>query len=383
MATRFKKQFTGEIDEVRTYDGEPFNQQEINGLKNLISNGLPSVYVTVPSYKGRFLDNHPNTSTLLNGDWWVLYALDDTPIQRGVYINLDGNINRLTGDSGSEAQYFVDALPDILWCSNNGYGVVADYGDVTYIANLAANSIFTTSLRVGTGNLDSTIIQNGKIKTSILDVDTILGTSAVFKGSLDAATGTFAGSLSAATGTFSGSLNAASGSFAGSLSGATGTFSGALSGATGTFSGDLTAGFTNANELRAPTIYAANTVLLNSSGIHSSARAYINNYVRAVKGIRIDLQTAMHSSSITADNIYDFLKDYLQDGLEIGASGTLFYVDTLYFVSSARLSIANSCVYFQCSNINGVPSTIACINSSGAVCRTNICLFAKLTTALE
>ena len=81
---------------------------------------------------------------------------------------------------------------------------------------------------IETAKLGSTIIQGGYIKTDLLDVDTILGNTAIFKGALSAATGTFKGDLNAVGGTFKGSLSAATGSFKGSLTAATGTFNGTV-----------------------------------------------------------------------------------------------------------------------------------------------------------
>lgn len=54
--------------------------------------------------------------------------------------------------------------------------------------------------------LGQTIIQGGKIRTSLIETDVILGQDAVFSGSLNAATGTFSGTLNAASGIFSGSI---------------------------------------------------------------------------------------------------------------------------------------------------------------------------------
>jgi len=106
----------------------------------------------------------------------------------------------------------------------------AEFNNVT-----VRGTIYASAGTIGDCLINSTGIQsldydgtNGWRLARSGTVSAFIGGNAVFKGQLQAASGTFTGTLSAATGTFTGSLSAATGTFAGSLSAATGTFSGTL-----------------------------------------------------------------------------------------------------------------------------------------------------------
>jgi len=153
-------------------------------LPDIIGGILDDVPNYTPSYLGKFLDSFP--STYRKGDWFLVYGLDDNPIPRGIYL-VDNLLQASIIDStaSDNSLYVISAIADILTVTNSGNGVVSDYGLITFIANLATNSIFTQALKIGSGNFDTTIIQGGYIKTELLDVGTILATKGVFSGSIE------------------------------------------------------------------------------------------------------------------------------------------------------------------------------------------------------
>ncbi len=199
-------EFVNSIDEVESIRIELWDASNLVNLdsKSLtvmkdVSFQIPQVadeiYSSAPKYIGYYLDTFPTVFNI--GDWYILYGETDDTNQRGIYrIQADLSPVRILGTGATDAPYIATVMSDLLMILSGGlYGTLADYGDITYIANLASNSVFTNALRVGTNNLDSTLIEGGKIKTSILDVDTILGNDAVFTGTLQATTGLFKGSI--------------------------------------------------------------------------------------------------------------------------------------------------------------------------------------------
>jgi len=180
-------------------------------LQDIIDATLEDVPNYVPRYLGKYLDSLPDLYRF--GDWFLIYGIDDNPFTRGVHrVNKNLSLSRLDGDSGADASCMSAALSDILDVTNMGFGILSDYGAITFIANLATHSIFTQSIQIGSGQitglgslateesvelskLGSTIIQGGFLKTSLLDIDTILGVNAVFTGIMQAAKGLFSGSI--------------------------------------------------------------------------------------------------------------------------------------------------------------------------------------------
>jgi len=198
-------------------------------LQDIIDATLEDIPNYVPSYLGKYLDSLPDVYRF--GDWFLIYGIDNTPHVRGVYkVNQNLSITRISGDSGADASYMSAALYDVLAVTNTGYGILTDYGSITFIANLATNSIFTQAIQIGSGQvsglgdlatldevtveqvtglgalakknlieqaeLGTTIINGGYIKTELLDVGTILGDDAIFTGTMQAAKGLFSGSIS-------------------------------------------------------------------------------------------------------------------------------------------------------------------------------------------
>jgi photosystem II stability/assembly factor-like uncharacterized protein len=129
---------------------------QVAGIQTVIE----GIQVGGPVYKGRYNAAHPAIRNA--GDWWLIYDTDDTPIQRGVWYDNAGTPTRLTGDDSSNARYFADALVDVLWATVNGYGAIADYGSITFVANLISNAAFIA-------NLQSKEIQFEKFVASIAD----------------------------------------------------------------------------------------------------------------------------------------------------------------------------------------------------------------------
>jgi len=147
--------------------------------ENYIEDIQEGVLDKAPRYLGRFNATMP--STYHKGDWWLVYDTDDEPYERGVYF-YDGVIApfRITDAAGTNSGLIVEALPDILWAVKNGYGDTTLYGAVTYIENLVTNAIFTNHLRVGFGNLDSTVISGGQINTQLINTAAIKAAQGFF-----------------------------------------------------------------------------------------------------------------------------------------------------------------------------------------------------------
>lgn len=183
-------------------------------MNDIVEASMNEVSRNTPKYLGRFLDSVP--TEYVKGDWYLLYGEDDEPYQRGIYvIQEDYTAQRITGDESANARYMAAALFDVTWAANNGYGDFADYGNITFIANLATNALFTSALQIGIdqvaglenlgslafndavelAQLGSTVIRGGYLRTELLDVDHILGESAVFRGTLEATEGLFRGSI--------------------------------------------------------------------------------------------------------------------------------------------------------------------------------------------
>lgn len=128
---------------------------------------LETVPDYVPAYLGRFNQEIP--SSYRKGDTWLVYGSSDFPYQRGLYYyNGTDAPYRLTDAAGTTSGLIAAALPDILWAAKNSYGTTATYGAVTYIENLVTNAIFTEKIQIGSGNLDSTIIDGGYLKTELI-----------------------------------------------------------------------------------------------------------------------------------------------------------------------------------------------------------------------
>lgn len=100
-----------------------------------------------PKYLGTYNAVHPTFPKV--GDWWLVYDTDDSPIQRGIYLNVNGTYTRQTADSGEATQYFLATASDILSLANNvspDYGTAADYGFSNFVPFLAANDAFISNL---------------------------------------------------------------------------------------------------------------------------------------------------------------------------------------------------------------------------------------------
>lgn len=111
------------------------------------------VQTNTPKYLGRY--NAANPTNYLNGDWWLVYDTDDSPIQRGVWYSNAGTPARITTSSSADLQgKMVQALADIAWAEANGYGEAADYGGFdAFFSALGAVSayiqkIFTSSINI-------------------------------------------------------------------------------------------------------------------------------------------------------------------------------------------------------------------------------------------
>lgn len=90
--------------------------------------------------------------------------------------------------------------------------------DGAIIERMLSSQVITNVLNAGTAKIDFAKINNVQITDAMINsinankiqANTIIGNNIIFKGKLEAASGTFTGSLSGATGTFSGSLTAKS-----------------------------------------------------------------------------------------------------------------------------------------------------------------------------
>jgi len=99
-----------------------------------------------PRYLGRYSASHP--SSYNNGDWWLVYDTDDSPIQRGVWYSNNGTPTRITTSSSADLQgKLVAALADIAWAEANGYGKATNYGGFdTFFTALGAVNAFIQNL---------------------------------------------------------------------------------------------------------------------------------------------------------------------------------------------------------------------------------------------
>lgn len=167
-----------------------------------------------PRYLGKYLAAHPSAITRKPGDWWTVYDTDDTPINRGVWQDVAGTPAQITDDVGANARILAAAMHDILWATKQGtYGVITDYANITFIANLAAEvafieQLFAQVIEIKTGgkiysgagnyaNADTGLFLDYLGRFSLKDKLTWDGTTLAIIGG-----GTFSGALSAATGTF-------------------------------------------------------------------------------------------------------------------------------------------------------------------------------------
>lgn len=99
-----------------------------------------------PRYLGKYQAAHP--ASYNNGDWWLVYDTDDSPIQRGVYYSNNGTPTRITTSSSADLQgKLVAALADIAWAEKDGKGTAADYGGFdAFFSALGAVSAFIQNL---------------------------------------------------------------------------------------------------------------------------------------------------------------------------------------------------------------------------------------------
>lgn len=136
-----------------------------------------------PHYLGKYEAAHP--SSYNNGDWWLVYDTDDSPIQRGVWYSNSGTPVRITTSSSTELQAkMTAALADIAWAEKNGYGAAANYGGfdaffnalgavTAFIQNLFAQNIVLGS----TGYIQSNnYAESGGYATAGVKIDAATGT---------------------------------------------------------------------------------------------------------------------------------------------------------------------------------------------------------------
>jgi len=184
-------------------------------MDDLIQDALDDVPNYTPKYLGKFLDSLP--SSYRKGDWFLIYGIDDIPRQRGIYV-VDGSLvaQRITGAASEDSIYIISAMVDILTVTNNAapdYGNVSDYGSITFIANLVANTAFinslmTTELTIGSGGKIKSANYSPGVSGFQLGSDGVLNASGVnISGAVNATSGTFSGTINAAGGTFSGAVN--------------------------------------------------------------------------------------------------------------------------------------------------------------------------------
>lgn len=125
------------------------------------------------TYRGRFYDDFPGS--LVANDFWLVYWEDahsgSETYTRGIWTWDGTNYTRVSDDSGVNSPYFAQALGDILWAVNNGYGSVSDYGSIDYIDNLVANNAFISQL----GAQQITLSSTGKLTS----IDFVSGVSGV------------------------------------------------------------------------------------------------------------------------------------------------------------------------------------------------------------
>jgi hypothetical protein len=146
--------------------------QEVHVIPNVQANMAASnssqltpvvVNEYAPKYMGRYNSAHPAVRN--NGDWWMVYDTDDTPIQRGVWYDNNGVATRITTASSALLQAkFVEALTDVAWAEAQGiYGVSSNYGINTLFQSLGAVVAFFTSVFAqditATGSITGSILR--------------------------------------------------------------------------------------------------------------------------------------------------------------------------------------------------------------------------------
>ncbi len=121
-----------------------------------IQNELATV---APKYRGRYEASHP--ASYDNGDSWIVYDTDDSPIQRGFYLAVNYTPQRITGASEMALQAkLAEALTDVAWAEANGYGTAANYGIEALFQSLAAVTAFINSLSANTALIQSMLAHN-------------------------------------------------------------------------------------------------------------------------------------------------------------------------------------------------------------------------------
>lgn len=120
-------------------------------------------------YLGKFNATHP--SSYNNGDYWLVYDTDDSPIQRGVYYSNASVATRISAVSGQTGYTTNNSLlaklqaviGDAAWCEKNGYGLVVNYGISIYFDSIAAVTAFIDSLATQYIHLQSSGEKQGAI----------------------------------------------------------------------------------------------------------------------------------------------------------------------------------------------------------------------------
>lgn len=149
----------------------------------------------LPKYIGKYNQIMPTTYN--RGDWFLIYGTSDSPLVRGLYIvGADLQFNKLTDDISTNGVYFLSAMSDILSVVNDGYGELSVYGNITYIENLATNTImtnyllgenaqFTGTVRGGTRfNTDGTINDDTKQGYILLPSGNLIASNVELSGSI-------------------------------------------------------------------------------------------------------------------------------------------------------------------------------------------------------
>jgi hypothetical protein len=138
--------------------------------------GLP-----VLRYIGKY-DNTAHPTTPIEGQWWLEYGTTDSPIRRGVYYQTSTGPARIDGGNPDDALFMSPALSDILWCQNNSFGIVSDYGNVTFIANLVANAAFINALTASSAFINNLTVNSLHVVDSsnrTIDINNTLGMRAI------------------------------------------------------------------------------------------------------------------------------------------------------------------------------------------------------------
>jgi hypothetical protein len=129
---------------------------------------IDSIRTYSPTYLGRFNASHP--ASYAKNDSWLVYDTDDTPIQRGIYYYDGLTETRIAGTEADLSYMISSALPDILWASKNGYGIVDNYGAITYIQNFVSSIAFIETLSsvdltiYGSISVDNEFVYKGVFK---------------------------------------------------------------------------------------------------------------------------------------------------------------------------------------------------------------------------